>query len=178
MIVKSTKLLFLYRSLLFRHVKFETKDKELKNIVRALNIKKRKKRIEYVYDEAIKYINNYYLDDLCKFENNMCIAQRNGKRNGTFGCCRECPLVTDIGCPSSNLACKLIYCKSALGNVKLLKLREIQILKCLSLFQRIILKGDFFHTREEILNDLYYGPVYSSFRIYFKELAKLLKILK
>lgn len=174
--LRSTKFVFLYRSFLFRIVKFKTNEKELKNIVQALNIKKRKQRIEYVYDEAIKYINEYYSDDLCQFENNQCIAQRKGKKKGKFGCCRECLLVTDKGCPSSNLACKLIYCKTALGNIKLLKLMEIPILKCISLFQRSILKGDFFQTREEIIKDLYYGPVYSSFRICFKELAKLLKI--
>lgn len=61
--VKSTKLLFLYRSFLFRFVKFETKNNDLKNIVQALNIKTRKARIEFVYDEAIKYINKYYSKD-------------------------------------------------------------------------------------------------------------------
>jgi len=161
--LKNTKMLFLYRSFLFRFVKFETKDEKLKVIVDALNIKKRKDRIEYVYDEAIKYINKYYSEDLCKFENNQCIAQRNN--NGyTNGCCRKCILVTDKGCPSVNLACKLIYCKTALGNIKLLKLSDIPVLKCLSLCQRVILKGSFFSTREEILKDLNYGLIYSSIR--------------
>ena len=100
--LKSTKLLFLYRSFLFRFVKFKTNNNNLKNIVHALNIKKRKTRIEYVYDEAIKYINKYYSDDLCRFKNNQCIAQRKGNKKGSFGCCRNCPLVTDKGCPSSN----------------------------------------------------------------------------
>ena len=71
--LRSTKMLFLFRSFIFRFVKFETKDKDLKNIVNALNIKKRKKRIEYVYDEAIKYINKYYSQDLCQFKNNQWI---------------------------------------------------------------------------------------------------------
>ena len=173
--LKSTKLLFLYRSFLFKHIKFETKDNNLKTIVDALNIKKRKQRIEYVYDEAIKYINNYYSDDLCKFENNKCIVQRNSKKDIINGCCKLCPLVTDKGCPSSNLACKLIYCNTALGNLKLLKLRDIQILKCLSILQRLTLKGDFFLTKEEIIKDLYYGPIYSSFKTTFKEFSKLFK---
>ena len=37
--LKNTKLLFLYRSILFKFIKFETKDKNLKPIVKALNIK-------------------------------------------------------------------------------------------------------------------------------------------
>ena len=173
--IKNTKLLFIYRSFLFKFVNFETKDSELKNIVQALNIKNRKQRIEYVYDEAIKCINKYYSDDLCQFKNKQCIAQRKEGKNKINGCCRECPLVTESGCPSSNLACKLIYCKTALGNLKLLRLRDIPILKCLSIFQRVILKGGFFQNRETILNDLYYGPIYSSFIICVKELLKPLK---
>ena len=44
--VKNTKMLFLYRCFLFKFINFETKDKKLKVIVNALNIKKRKQRIE------------------------------------------------------------------------------------------------------------------------------------
>ena len=162
--VKNTKLLFIYRSFLFKNVEFKTKDNNLKPIVKALNIKTRKKRIEYVYDEAIKYVNEYYLDDLCKFENNQCVVQRNTGSDRINGCCRTCKLLGDKGCISVNLACKLIYCKTALGNLKELKIHNIPILKCLSLFQRIILKGAFFNTREEILKELNYGMFYSGFR--------------
>ena len=162
--LKNTKLLFLYRSFLFKKVKFETKDKNLKTIVNALNVKKRKDRIEYIYDEAIKYINEYYSDDLCKFENNQCIVQRNTGVDRINGCCRTCKLLGDKGCISVNLACKLIYCKTALGNLKELKIRNIPILKCLSISQRIILKGAFFNTREEVLKELNYGMFYSGLR--------------
>ena len=43
--IKSTKLLFLYRSILFKFVKFQTEKQELQNIVEALN-KKNKKALE------------------------------------------------------------------------------------------------------------------------------------
>ena len=168
--VKSTKLLFLYRSFLFKYIMFETKNKELKSIVNALNIKDREQRIEYIYDEGIKYINKYYSDDLCQFENDQCIAQRKSGSKEINGCCRKCPLVTDKGCPSSNLVCKLIYCKTALGNVKLLKFNEIPILKCLSVTQRIVLRGSFFNTREDILKELKCGLIYSVIRMLKKEI--------
>lgn len=168
--IKNIKLLFLYRSILLRFVYFETDDKNLKTIVKALNIKNGKKRIEYIYDEGIKYINKYYSDDLCKFENGQCIAQRKDGSGHTNGCCRHCPMVTDTGCPSCNLSCKLIYCKSALGNIKLLRLRDIPVLKCLSLSRRMILKASFYNTKEEILKDLYYGIIYSIFRTLIKEI--------
>ena len=170
--LKNTKLLFLYRSFWFKNVSFDTKDKNLKTIVKALNIKKKKDRIEYVYDEAIKFINKYYSDDLCKFENNQCIVQRNAGVDRINGCCRTCKLLGDMGCISVNLACKLIYCKTALGNLKELKISNIPILKCLSLSQRIILKGAFFNTKEEILEELNYGMLYSGFRYIKCELAR------
>lgn len=159
--IKNNKLLFLYRTFLFKFIKFNTKDKKLVSIVNALNIKDRKLKLEYVYDEAIKYINTYYSQDLCKFENNQCIAQRNGMSSNVNGCCRNCPLVTDSGCSSANLVCKLVYCKTALGNIKKLKFNHIPILRCLSIKQRIILRGSFFNTREQILKNLNYGIIYS-----------------
>ncbi|MBQ2872614.1 MAG: hypothetical protein IJE89_01280 [Bacilli bacterium] len=168
--VKSTRFLFLYRSFLFNGVFFYTNDKDLDTVAKALNIKNKKQRIEYVYDEGVKYINKYYSNDLCRFENGQCIAQRRDGVGHTNGCCRHCPIVTDRGCPSSNLSCKLIYCKTALGNVKLLRLRDIPILKCFSITKRMILKASFYYTKEEILKDLNYGILYSSLRMLCNEL--------
>ena len=170
--VKNTKLLFLYRTCFFRFATFITNNKDLKLIVNALNIKNRRKRIEYIYDEAIKIINKYYYMDLCKFENNRCIAQRKMDLDRINGCCRLCTLVTDKGCPSANMACKLIYCKTALGNVKELKFKDISILKCLSLKERLILRSDFFETREEVINDIYYGIILYGLKAAYREFRR------
>lgn len=166
--LKNTRLLFLYRSILFRKVKFKTDNNELRNIVNALNIKNKKNRIMYVYDEAIKYINNYYKDDLCKFIDGKCIAQRLSNSNHIDGCCYRCPIVTDKGCPSSNFACKLIYCKTAIVNMKRLNFNKVKILKCLSINQRIVILTDFFSTREEILEDANKGLFRTVLKYIFK----------
>lgn len=152
--IKDKKLLFIYRNPLFIFVKFKTDNKELKKIVHALNIKEKRKRYQYVYKEAIKEINKYYNSDLCNFKSGQCIVQRKSNSKKVNGCCRTCPLVTDKGCPSENISCKLIYCKEALKNLKILKLRDITILKVLPIIKRLILKSDFFITKEEILLDL------------------------
>lgn len=170
--VKNLKLLFIYRLCFFKKVNFVTKNNNYSNIVNALNIKNNRKRIEYVYDEAIKHINKYYSNDLCKFENNQCIVQRNNKSDKINGCCMRCHLLTENGCSSINLPCKLIYCKTALGNVKLLKFSEIEILKCLSFERRMILRASFFNTRDEILNDMTYGFFYIIFRWFVKNIFK------
>ncbi len=151
--INSTKLLFLYRSFFFKNTKFKTNNKYLKNITNALNIKNKKERITYVYDEAIKEINNYYREDLCQFIDRKCIVQRTTNSNNIDGCCYKCSICTDKGCPSNNLACKLIYCKTAIGNMKKLNFNNIIILKCLSIPQRLVILSDFFVTREEIIED-------------------------
>ena len=131
---------------------------ELDIITKALNIKGRRKRISYVYDEAVKYINKYYSKDLCDFKDNQCFVQRESKSKNLYGCCHRCKYVKkDKGCPSSNISCKLIYCKPALKNLKKLKMKDINILKCLSAIQRFMLSFDFYSTREQVINDLYFG---------------------
>ena len=164
----STKLLFLYRTIFFRNVKFETDKSDLRKVVNALNIKNKKNRIMYVYDEAIKYINNYYSEDFCKFIDGKCIAQRLNNSKHIDGCCYRCPIVTDKGCPSSNFACKLIYCKTAIGNFKRLNFNKVTILKCLSISQRLVILTDFFCTREEIIEDANKGILRTMLKYLFK----------
>ena len=176
--LKNTKLLFLYRSKLFYFIKFNTKKESLEDIVYALNIKNKKERINYVYDKGIQIVNKYYEKDLCKFKDGKCIVQQKNNPDSFNGCCRICNLVTNKGCPTVNLACKLVYCKTALQNMKALKLRDIKILKCLSISQRIILKTDVFSTKEEVLKDLYYGIIFYGIRNVFSELKRKINIQK
>ena len=135
--------------------------KELDIIIKALSIKKRKERIAYLYDEGAKYIDKYYSEDLCQFKDNKCFLQRKRNDGSKYGCCRYCKyVISNKGCPTSNISCKMIYCKEALKNIKKLKLSDIDFFKCFSIFQRIILKIDYCSTRDQVINDLYYGPIY------------------
>ena len=167
--LKSTKFLFLYRSFLFKYVNFTSDNKNLKLIVTALNIKNNKKRLEYVFDETIKHINKYYEKDLCKFKDGKCIVQRKRNDDSKNGCCKSCHLVTDKGCPSKNVACKLIYCKTALDGMKKLKMKDIDILKCISLRQRIILRSDYFRTKEEVIKDMRCSLILYGLKILFEK---------
>ena len=176
--LKNTKLLFIYRSFLFNLVKFSAENNELEDIANALNIKNKRKRIKYVYDKAILIINKYYDKDLCKFKNGKCIVQQKSNSESFNGCCKACYLVTKNGCPTVNLSCKLVYCKTALQNMKALKLRNIDILKCLSITQRLILKSDVFSTKEKVLNDVYYGIVIYGIKSVFSEIKRKIKIHK
>ncbi len=166
--VNGTKLLFLYSTFLFKKVNFTCSKKELNNIVDALNIKNKRNRIKFIYDEAVKYINKYYSKNLCKFIEGKCIVQRMMGSSNINGCCMRCPLVTDKGCPSSNLMCKLVYCKTALGNMNLLKFTSIKILKCLSIKERVILCSSFMLDKEQVIDDMSVGYVRWLFRSLFK----------
>ena len=156
------KKLFFYKYYHFTNftIKNNIKSQELAIINNALNIKKKKERITYLYDETIKYINSYYHDDLCQFVNNQCFVQRERKDNSKFGCCFDCKLVkSGKGCPTSNVSCKLLYCKPALKNIKKLRIKDIDFLRCFSIFQRFILKYNFYSTREQVIKDLNYGII-------------------
>lgn len=163
--IKNTKLLFLYRSPLFKFTKFKTDNKDLIDITEALNIKKRKQRITYIYDKAIEYINNYYTKDLCQFKDNMCIAARVNHTGLKNGCCRLCMYQNNKGCKVNNISCKLFYCETALKNIKKLEIKDIPILKVLSPTQRFMLQSCFFTKREDVINDLYYGILISTVRL-------------
>ena len=166
--LKSTKLLFLYRSFLFRFVKFETDNEKLENIVKALNIKNRKQRIEFIYAEMIKSISNYYKEDLCQFKNNQCIAQRKNKSNYTTGCCRLCLYKTGGDCLVNNVACKMFYCNAALKNFKELKYNDLELFKVLSITNQFMLKSDYFTKEEDVIKDLNYGILIGTLRVTYR----------
>ncbi len=136
-------------------------NEEIDKISKCLNIKSRRKRITYIYDEIINYLNEYYKEDLCKFENDKCFVQRMNNSKTKFGCCGDCNLVkSGMGCPTNNVSCKLLYCKPAIKNIKKIRLTDIPITRCLSVFQRFMLRFDFFSTREQVINHLYFGLIY------------------
>ncbi len=166
---KNIYLLHLYKSIFFRFCKFKTdsNNKQYKIIVNALNIKNRKQRITYIYDSTCNYIDDYYQkENICGFKNNQCYVQQKKHSDLQYGCCRKCKYKRNTGCPTKNIACKLFNCSEVKCTKKVLKYEDIITLKLLSIRQRIIIKSDFFSTREEVLKDLYsYSIIYSTIRI-------------
>lgn len=169
--INNTRLIFLYRTILFNKVHFETDDKKLNDIVIALNIKNKKKRAEYVYDKAIEFINNYYNKDLCKFKNKKCIVQRKNKSKNIGGCCpKKCIYYSDKGCTTKCLECKMVYCKTALKNKKRLYLFNIPILKCLPFKSYLVLRANTFTSREDNIYDLSHNIIIYCFRLTYRVL--------
>jgi len=166
---KNMKYLFLYKSIFFRFCKFETDSKDPQDIiiVNALNIKNRKKRITYIYDATCDYIDNFYgRENICGFKNCQCYMQQKKMKDTIDGCCRKCVYVTDKGCPSRNLSCKLFNCSEVYSRRKVITYKDLKVLKLFSLRQRIIIKSDYFTLREDALKDLYsYSLTYTTIRV-------------
>ncbi len=173
------KKLFLYRSFLFKLVKFklESNDESLYPIIEALNIKGRKQRITYIYNEACQKIDSYYKDkNLCDFKNGKCIAHRKNKIDKENGCCRLCEHRTCGLCPSRNIACKLFYCSTVKDKNKVIEFCDIEILRVLTPLQRFILKSDYFSLEKDVINDLYFG-IFAPFRIMYRFTKYKIKLL-
>lgn len=156
------KKLFLYRSNIYRKTEFKTDidDKQIIAIIEALNIKKRRKRLEYIYDYCCKTVDKFNDGkNICGFQQNKCIMQQTPECNFTDGCCRLCIHQHGKGCETSNLSCKFFYCDAVTNNHKVLRYKDFPILKILTLRQRLMVKDNFFSTREEILNDIYIGSI-------------------
>lgn len=153
------RLLPLYKSILFKFTKFKIeKDKYgIKPIIIALNKKRRKDRITYIYDTACDIVDDFYKGkNLCNFINNKCIIQQH-KNCGINGCCRTCRYQSTKGCTTKNLACKLFTCYPIEKKYKIIKFKDLKILKLLSLRQRTLLNSDYFSTKEQVIMDLYIG---------------------
>lgn len=155
--------LYLYRSFIFYFTKFETnlKDSDVINIIDALNIKNRYKRIIFVIDKLCDQIDDYYKDKkTCCFKNNKCICHRKKKLEYINGCCRKCRLQSNSGCTSKNFACKMFMCSYAKENIRILNYSDLVLLKVLTPLQRLILKSDYFSSIESVSKDLCYSVLY------------------
>jgi len=178
---KFLKNIWKYRSIFYHFKEFELKDNlgygdDIKGIIDALNIKDKKKRITFIYDSACENIDEYYKDkNICGFKNGKCYAQRFNKYHN--GCCRKCIYQSNKGCQTKNLTCKLFNCSEVTCRNKVLKFEDLIILKVLSKRQQVIIKHDYFSSREEVLKDLFIGSLtIFGIRLTFRLLFKNMKV--
>ncbi len=171
-----------YKTILYRNTKLVTNidDEECKAIVEALNIKNRRKRIEFIYDYCCNKIDNYYSGkNICGFIGNKCVNQQSPNCTYKNGCCRLCIHQSEFGCKTKNLTCKLFYCSSVTKKHKVITFNDLKILKLFSLRQRLMVRDSFFSTREQIISDLYIGSIIIfGLRIAIREITSLIKLAK
>lgn len=157
-LIKFYKRLKYYKYLFF--LKFESSNKEIQDIIYALNIKNRRMRINFIYDYSCNYIDNYWNGkNYCGFKNNKCYCQQYKGCKYINGCCRLCIYQSIKGCKTSNLTCKFYYCTEVHKRYKVLNYDDIKILKMFSFRQKIIIRHSYFNSREQILFDLKYSLI-------------------
>lgn len=181
---KFIKRIVLYKSILYINTEFQVErnqiNDKLQQMINGLNIKNRYKRITYVYDTACSIIDSNTKGlNVCGFKNNKCYIQQKQNNGKCNGCCRLCKYQNSNGCPTKNLACKLFNCSEVKKRYKTIEYKDLAILKLLSLKNRLIVKSDYFSTREEVLKDLYaYTLTYSILRIFFRSIRNLISKTK
>jgi len=176
--IDSTKKLFLYKTFLYRNVHFTTDSDSvaIKDIVEALNIKKRNKRIEFIFDRACQRIDEHNKGiNMCEFCDGQCKIQKGTKYYN--GCCRLCKYQSDKGCTTSNLSCKLFFCDAAQENFEPLKFRDLPLLKLYTFRQRYMVIFSFFSSREQMLFDLKLGLIITyGFRCFYTVIGAFIRM--
>ena len=172
---KLLRYLWFYKHLFF--VKYETDNPELLSFIHALNIKSRYKRIDYVYDEICNEIDQYYSScSLCNFKNGKCVSYRTQNLNYINGCCRKCLYQSDKGCTTKNIACKLFLCSYAdHKNKKKLEGKDLSFFKFFNPYQKYVAINDYFSTKEQVVWDLYVGPICLIVRLLIRGLLYIFK---
>lgn len=151
-----------YKLALYKKTIFKSDNEEIKPIIKALNIKNRKKRIVYIYDYACNYIDNYMKDqnpNPCGFKNGRCYTQQYKDCPYHNGCCRRCNFQSDKGCKTSNLTCKLFYCSEVEKRYKTLNLNDLKILNLFGFRQKEMIRSGYFISRETFISNLYIGSI-------------------
>lgn len=134
--------------------------------IKAALIKEKEKRIEYIYDQVCKDLDEEFeKNNYCDFKEDICIGKRNCKGKVTMGCChkfknrilisgglQECPYLVNKHCVTQCITCKLFTCDAI--NVKF-RLRDIPLIKYFfNPIQKLIVKISFFTKKEEIIRKL------------------------
>lgn len=181
---KFIKRIILYKSILYINTEFQVKgcqvNDNIQQIIKGLNIKKRCKRITYVYDTACSIIDSNTKGlNVCGFKNNKCYIQQKQNNGKCNGCCRLCKYQNSNGCSTKNLACKLFNCSEVKKRYKTVEYKDLDILKLLSLKNRLIVKSDYFATREDVLKDLYaFTLTYSILRVISRNIRNFISTTK
>ena len=149
-----------------------TKNVDIINCIKALYLENTNLRNNFLYDEVCKLLDKKWNKCTpCHFCNNKCIASRKGFMNKEFdGCCysfqrkrfgkvkkEKCiHLKSDKTCDTKNLSCKLFTCNylKKKSNFKTSFEDYLMLKFFFNKKERLIIKYNFFKTKEEILNKL------------------------
>lgn len=148
-------------------------NQEIIDCIKAIFIDNRDEKYEFIYNTICNQLDQKWINENpCKFENNICICERQYKNPRENGCCyafwyknlgsqitgiHQCEhLHPTEHCRNANITCKLYVCPylKKYSNFRI-KLREIMMVKIFfNKYQKIIIKNNFFIKKEELLKKL------------------------
>lgn len=134
------------------------KKKEIEEVIKAINLKDRRKRYTYIYDTICSKLDNNGPN--CNFKDNVCEKYRD--RCHYNGCCEstkngKCNYLGDDGCKIKCISCKFFICDYFKKQDRALVKNPNSFLLSKYFFnleQKMILTFTFFTKEEEIIDKL------------------------
>lgn len=133
----------------------------LYHIEKALNIKNKKERYEYIYDVVCDYLDSYFKGkNLCEFKDNKCAGDRSKKFEKSCGCCNgktrgTCKYLIDGNCSIKCMACKLFTCPTLKKKGIRFRIKDIPLLNYFfNLRQKEVLAYTIFTPKEQVIERL------------------------
>ncbi len=167
-ISKNTNFKFEYKGKTYDK-SINSKNSEIKQVsylVEALNIKNKKKRLEFVYDKSCDLLDaDFYGKNICEFKNGKCLHDRYYGGKGGGCCCRSdhslmCKHLTKTGCSVRCLSCKFHICNLVKKKGIRYHFNDIYLIKYLFNWkQKLMIFTDFFMTKEESLRNIYRNSI-------------------
>lgn len=105
-------------------------------ITHAINIKDKKERYSYIYDQVCKFLDKeFQVNNICRFEDNLCIGVRSHCHcQSEYGCCYGrkrglCKNLVDNHCTIQSISCKLFVCNCLKKEKIEYKVNDLVLLK-------------------------------------------------
>ena len=148
-------------------------NEEIIDCIRAIFIENRDERYEFIYNTLCKILDKKWINENpCKFENNICIFERQSKIPRENGCCyafwyknlgtqtygvHQCEHLHPIEhCKNPNLTCKLFVCpylrKHSSFKIEVDKITLIQVF--FNKYQKILIRNNFFVEKNKFIEKL------------------------
>lgn len=134
--------------------------KDCDSILKALNIKNKRERLSYIYDEVCDYLDNMFINDnRCEFKNNKCYSNRCKNFEKVNGCCSnnknvDCKYFDKNHCTIKCSGCKFYICPNLKKKVGPIKMKDIYITRLLSPRQKVVLRYTVFTPKDEIIDKM------------------------
>ena len=148
-------------------------NQEIIDCIKAIFIDNKDKKYEFIYDTICKQLDQKWIEENpCKFENNICICERQYKNPRENGCCyafwyknlgsqitgiHQCEhLHPTEHCQSPNITCKMYVCpylkKHSNFRIRLNELMLVEVF--FNRYQKIIIKNNFFIKKDLLLKKI------------------------